>query len=208
MYKQLVLQWTLNIELPNAGYLSVLVVFSLGSVIVFMGAALRPRSEAQHGCCCTNPKQDPCPATWNLLDIKEVGSLVWTLGSRNTLAECSSHHMGSLWWGWETLLSAVLGLCLNSKTPASPVYKPYRFIAQWQLLIKKKSCYALWSVGVFYLFMSVVVSFLLSVREKGSKIIQITLSLLMRSSAKHVLVFPSLWSGCLQNRNRKWVSNP
>lgn len=207
MYKQLVLQWTLNIELPNSGYPSCV---QSGQCHCVYGGSTHDNtwSEAHHGCCCTNPKQDLCPAIWNLLDIKEVGSLVWTLGSWNTLAECSSHHMGSLWWGWETLLSAVLGLCLNSKTPASPVYKPYRFIAQWQLLIKKKSCYALWSVGVFYLFMSVVVSFPLSVREKGSKIIQITLSLLMRSSAKHVLVFPSLWSGCLQNRNRKWVSNP
>lgn len=161
MYKQLVLQWTLNIELPNPGCLSVLVVFSLGSVTVFMGAALRPRSEAHHGCCCTNPKQDPCPAIWNLPDIKEVGSSVWTLGSWNTLAECSSHHMGSLWWGWETLLSAVLGLCLNSKTPASPVYKPYRFIAQWQLLIKKKKllCFMkCWGILSFHVCCGVLLS--------------------------------------------------
>lgn len=82
-------------------------------------------------------------------------------------------------------LPAVLGLCLNSKA----VYKPHGFIAQWQALIKIKSCYALWSVGVFYLFMSAMVSFPLSMGQKGSKIIQITLSLLMRSSAKCVLVF-------------------
>lgn len=40
--------------------------------------------------------------------------------------------------------------------------------------------------------MSVVVSFPLSMREEGSKMIQIAVSLLMRSSAKHVLVFLSL----------------
>lgn len=55
--------------------------------------------------------------------------------------------------------------------------------------------------------MSVVVSFPLSVRQKEKEILQITVSLLAVSSAKHVLVCLSLCYGYLQDRNRKLMSN-
>lgn len=61
----------------------------------------------------------------------------------------------------------------------------------------------LYEVLEYFISISVGVSFPLSMREKGSKIIQIMLSSLMRSSAKHVLVFLSLCCGYLQNRSRR-----
>lgn len=48
--------------------------------------------------------------------------------------------------------------------------------------------YECWSILSFHVCCGV----LPSQHEKGSKIIQIAVSLLMRSSTKHVLVFPSL----------------
>lgn len=156
-----------------------------------MKVALTWWSEASYGCCCTNPQWDVPVLQFEISEMfKRWEALFEQWGNWSTLIKYfTQHDTGILWWVWKTILSSVLCLYLNSKAPASPVYKPNRHIVQWQLLINKKSCYALWSVGVFYLFMSVVVSFHLSMREKGSKIIQIAVSLLMRSSAKHVLFF-------------------
>lgn len=180
------------------------------NVIIFLKAALTRRSEAHYGCYCTNPQWDVPVLQFEIPKMfKRWEACFEQWGNWSTLIKYfTRHHTGSLWWVWKTLLSSVVCLYLNSKFPASPICKPHRYIAQWQLLINKKSSYALWSFGVFYLFMSVVVSFPLSMREKGSKIIQIAVSLLMRSSAKHVLVFPSLCAVVIcRTRNRKRISN-
>lgn len=171
--------------------------------------ALTQWSEACYGCYCTNPYRD---VPLLQLEISEMferwEALFEQWGNWSTLIKYfTRHHPGSLWWVWKTLLPSVSCLHLNSKAPVTPVYKPNRYTAQWQLLINKKCCYALWSARVFYLFMSAVVSFPLSMGEKGSKIIQIAVSLLMRSSANHATFSITLCCGYLQNRNRKLISN-